>query len=548
MKLRFFRNVSLPLLLSIVAAAVCSAAPANDECAFSTKSDCNKNKSKCKWLSDGPFKKSCRRKLNNGLVPEGCAKKLTVSMDGDPESDNFSCEQCKKKFILEREEGTNYGRCVEPTAEPSASSYPSQAPTREVYHTVIVGAGAAGLAAGHTLVNRCRHSRRCDAVDASDIKILEAQSIFGGRFKKDDSLYSEFSLEMGASFIQYPKQIKNILCDQGKYSGIYEDSSYGTFSNYSYWHFFDDYVVPPIRSSIEYDCVVDSVSYDDGSEEDSVILTTCSNGRSFLSRYVVVTVPWPILRDGVIAFDPPLPDKITVKHPTSRGNGYWKGFKAYMEFKNPDELPTAYGGFASNSWCNYEIGTCYSKDGGENLFWDYTAVNQPGLENGNMLLAGYVLGPQSEPFIGMSDEEIFSELVDTMAIDFKDGTADGDARANKIKKNFDRGTIIENWGEKPLFNGTFSRESYSCPGGKRYCKNNPVGAVDPAAIDEASGWEEGKIFVAGEAFSVDGSQGWVDAGAWSGDDAANKILEIDQDLRRPKIDSFWKRVKKTVQC
>ena len=51
-----------------------------------------------------------------------------------------------------------------------------------------------------------------------------------------------------------------------------------------------------------------------------------------------------------------------------------------------------------------------------------------------------------------------------------------------------------------------------------------------------------KVFIAGEAFPVDGSNGWVDSGVFSGDDSATQIIELTQGIK-VKPDLFWTRVK-----
>lgn len=60
-----------------------------------------------------------------------------------------------------------------------------------------------------------------------------------------------------------------------------------TFSGYTYWDFLNDYNPPNNLSVYQFGCLVTSVNF----EGDSPIATTCGDGRSFLSRNVIVTVP-----------------------------------------------------------------------------------------------------------------------------------------------------------------------------------------------------------------------------------------------------------------
>lgn len=168
------------------------------------------------------------------------------------------------------------------------------------YHTVIVGAGAAGLSACYTLMN-------AGGVTSNQIRILEASDRIGGRTQKDTTFVSEFALEVGASMIQYYEQIEDIV-GPGKI-----DSPSGmapTFSEYTYWDFFNDYIAPKNQEVYEFGCFVTSVIYVGDRVE-----TTCRDGRSFLSDNVIVAVPQAILQGGYINFQPPVPTSMTVNHP-----------------------------------------------------------------------------------------------------------------------------------------------------------------------------------------------------------------------------------------
>lgn len=101
----------LSLLLGLALVAIVSG---SDECNFVTKQTCHAktNNKKCKWLGSGPFKKTCLRKIYRKRVPDGCLKGWTVAMDGDPKSQNYSCEKCADGYVLSRlSDGTNLGRC-----------------------------------------------------------------------------------------------------------------------------------------------------------------------------------------------------------------------------------------------------------------------------------------------------------------------------------------------------------------------------------------------------------------------------------------------------
>ena len=402
-----------------------------------------------------------------------------------------------------------------PTRSPSqspterASTTPTETPLIDdtVYNTVIVGAGAAGLSAGYTLV-------RLAGVDAASVKIVEAQSVFGGRVKKNAASFPEFPLDMGASFIQKPSEIRQILGNTwssrtGKPPGVAR-----TFKTYTWWDLFDEYVVPSIRSTIEYECVVTKVQW--GGPD--FVQTTCQDGRIFRSKHVVVTVSLQILKDGDIDFDPSLPKKMTINHPGEM----WQGIKAFMEFSSD---------FVGNGFCMNKLGPCLDTTG-ENLWWDYSGVNG-GLINGNLLLGGYTLGVQSEAYIDLTDDEILDKLADDLV---------GKFSKPWIPSRLVQG-VVENWSKNPFFKGTLSNWGYACPrygNQNRACANNPPGALDVSSDDGNLG--NGRLFLAGEAFPTDSENGWVDAGAFSGDDAARKILKIDRGKCLRDNKSFWLRV------
>ena len=135
-------------------------------------------------------------------------------------------------------------------------------------------------------------------------------------------------------------------------------------------------------------------------------------------------------------------------------------------------------------------------------------------------MAGYILGDQSLPYIGMDDEEIVRNVLDLL-----DDKFNGRASHNYIPGR----SLVINWSKNENIKGTLSSWGYDKPKDKGG-PGNPSGAQ--SIVD--------KVWIAGEAFPVDGQNGWVDAGAFSGDDAAKQILMLSEGVEVKRW--FWSRV------
>ena len=260
-------------------------------------------------------------------------------------------------------------------------------------------------------------------------------------------------------------------------------------------------IAPKDRTIIEFNCKVVSVDY---ATEDLPVETICDDGRTFLSQHVIVTVPLPILKDEDINFIPPLPISMTKNHP----GHMWQGIKIFLQFKED-----FFGGF-----CLESLGACINSLG-ENLFWDYTSVNPP-TENGHRVMGAFILGDQSEPYIDMEDDDILQSILELLDDEFN-GLA---------SLHYVRG-FVRNWSKDPNYRGTLSSCGYDCAG-----TGNPSGAQNI----------NGKVWISGEAFPIDGENGWVDAGAFSGDDAAKQILRIKEGVLISDETTLWERVQQDL--
>lgn len=391
-----------------------------------------------------------------------------------------------------------------PTATVVPTPIPSNAPTiateqptdRKTYHTIIVGAGAAGLSAAYTLQNEGLR------LPSEEIHILESASTLGGRVQKDTT-FAPYPLDLGASFVQYDDAIEAIV------GADRLDTPAGTglpvFVNYTWWDFFDEFIAPKDKESvIEYACRVVLVAYANNDVDDeNKVVTQCKDGRTFVSNHVIITVPLPILRDRVIDFRPPLPTSMTTDHP---GLPQWEGFKVFLEVRRAD--------FLRKNHIESIAPDGYLTEAGENLFWKQHGA----LDNGNEIIAGYLLGDQSNPYIDLDDESIIQEILALL----------DDQYNGKVSRLYVRG-FVKNWSKDTNTKGTLSTFGYD-QGGSGY----PSGAQNIYNMD--------RVWTAGEAFPIDGSNGWVDSGAFSGDDAAKQIIELTEGPRVGPDDLLWTRV------
>lgn len=358
-------------------------------------------------------------------------------------------------------------------------------------NVVIIGAGAAGLAAAYTLD---RHG--------VDYIILESSNGIGGRVQKDLSFTNgQYPLDLGASFIQHPKDIRRIVNRDGIEMKVPPgEGMYGqpNFVNYSYYDFLSDYIAPKDKSKIQHGCRVTSIDY---TENDIVV--TCQNGVTFLSQHAIVTVPLSILQGDYIDFNPPLPSRLTKGHPGEM----WNGFKLVFEFEQE----------FSSSFCFPDMdgaqGQCHGSSG-ENFFWVVSAINER-LENGHTILMGYIMGDPAGPFLALNDEKAMVQRV----LDLIDDRFNGQASKHYVDH------MVLSWSKNPDIRGTYASRPYDEEGAQNV---------------------QDKIWIAGEAFPAGGSvNGWVDAAAFSGDDAAKQILKLTLGIDDDR--GFWRKVWKDLE-
>lgn len=219
-------------------------------------------------------------------------------------------------------------------------------------NVLVIGAGAAGMAAGYML-NRF----------GIDFQILEASSNHGGRVKKIDD-FADFPIDLGAEWIHTPPEILAQLIDDPTVNASidivqYEPDSieywdgsnitrlnigsslYGEwkFKRTTWFDFFNDYFIPSIQDRISYNEVVSRIDY-----SGARVLVTTEGGQSYEADRVIFAAPISVLIDERVEFEPALPQS---KQDILQRVSMPPGFKASIEFSErfyPDLMSTSLEG------------------------------------------------------------------------------------------------------------------------------------------------------------------------------------------------------------
>ncbi|MEM7539490.1 MAG: FAD-dependent oxidoreductase [Chloroflexota bacterium] len=223
--------------------------------------------------------------------------------------------------------------------------------------------------------------------------------------------------------------------------------------------------------SIELEQVVESIAYNDSG------VTVTTKQRSFDADYVVITVPIGVLQQGMIAFDPPLPDD-TQAAIDAMGFGLLN--KLYLRFPNvfwDDEveviswIPDEYGRWAE--WYNMAFLT-----------------KQP-------ILLGFNAADYARQTESWTDEEIVADAMDVLRTWYGDDIPEPE------------GWQMTRWASDPFAYGSYSFNTVDADRDTRETLTEPVG---------------NRLFFAGEATSLD-FPSTVHGAYLSGVRAAEQILE-----------------------
>ena len=332
---------------------------------------------------------------------------------------------------------------------------------------IIVGAGAAGLAAGYLLKRY-----------GVDFEIIEAAPVYGGRLKKSSN-FADFPIDIGAEWIHTdPKILSDIINNSSSNANIdiivynpqtikswkngklkshnYISSFYSEwkFKNSTWFDFFEQFIVPEIADKIILNKPITEINY----QGDKVILST-NNNDTFEADKVLITTPIKTLQNEQIAFQPSLPsDKKEAINKIFMGDG----IKIFIEFKEkfyPDIL--AFGNIfrALNEEEKFVYDAAFRKDSNKHI------------------LGLFAINDKANAYTQLDSEQ---EIIDKFMAEL-DEMFDGKATANYVNH------IIQNWSKEPYIQGAYS---YSFDGNQI----NIVATINEPILN--------KVYFAGEALSI----------------------------------------------
>lgn len=295
---------------------------------------------------------------------------------------------------------------------------------------LIIGAGAAGLSAGHLLQQK-----------NIDFEILEASSGFGGRMKKTDD-FADFPIPLGAEWITAGKSIFDEIVNDKSVSvniktiGYKRNDQYGfwannklklrklgsfadrKFINGTWFGFFEEYIVPSLSQKIVCNAVVNAIDY----TGEKVIVTT--QDKEYMADKVIVTVPLKIIQNGAIKFIPPLP-KNKAK---AIGNAVvWDGIKVFLQFSEKF-YPT---------YTDFKI---TPEKSGQVSYFDASY----GQRTDKNILGLFAVGAPAQNYIALKGEDLRTCILDELDTIFSN-------RATPSYINH----IVQNWSEEPHIEGAY---------------------------------------------------------------------------------------------
>jgi monoamine oxidase len=303
---------------------------------------------------------------------------------------------------------------------------------------IIVGAGAAGLAAAKVLEQ-----------NNIDYIILEATNRYGGRLKKDTTL-ADFPIDIGAEWLHSaPMTLNKLKGKQGevideelipyhlektaswdgkeyKINPKWGDDAFyyfmpeSKFKNTTWYDFVNENIAKSVKHKIKFNSPVTAIDY----LKNKVIVTT-KNEEIYEADHVLVTVSIGVLKSNMITFTPKMNEE---KKKAIETITFHPGFKVAMKFSEkfyPDAI------------------VC-KVDNGDKGFHDISFKKDVQTNVLGFLCTGY--GAQKYYDLN-SEEEIISSLLEEL-----DQMFDGKASAT-----YSGEYILENWGQYEFTQGTWTQ-------------------------------------------------------------------------------------------
>lgn len=303
---------------------------------------------------------------------------------------------------------------------------------------IIVGAGAAGLAASKVLEQ-----------NNIDYLILEATDRYGGRLKKDTT-FADFPIDIGAEWLHSaPITLNKLKGKRGKeidedlipyhldstasWDGkeykpnpnwqnnfMYSFLPESKFKNSTWYDFVNDNIAKTVKHKIKLNTPVAAIDY-----SDNKIIVSTTNGETYDADRVIVTVSMGVLKSNKITFKPEMNEE---KKKAIESINFHSGFKAVMKFSEkfyPDAIN-----------CKVE--------NGEKAFYDM-AFKKDAQTN---VLGFLCTGNETQKYYELnSEQEIIASLLQELDLMF-----DGKATAY-----YSGDYILENWGQYEYTQGTWTQ-------------------------------------------------------------------------------------------
>lgn len=328
---------------------------------------------------------------------------------------------------------------------------------------VIVGGGAAGLSAAHTL-----------QFLGVPFVLLEAADAIGGRVRRSEAfLGNGVALDTGAEWLHttrdasvlrelplFPEDradaaafVRDEVIEYMPSDLYYTNACAGglrknkllksgvpleyKFKTQSWSQYLEKYFVSRAKDAIVCGAVVTKIDY--SSPDGAKVLL--KDGREFSAAKVICAVPVSVLKEGDIVFEPPLPaskrkalDKTRMK----------PGLKVAMEFK---ERFYPEGGVFSDIDPLTSIFWLACDHGSERGFFD--ALTNKGVEDRHVLSL-YCYGKLSEDLTLLADEEIHNRVMEIL-----DGMFDGQATEHYVQH------LVTNWTKVDFIRGVSNDLRYT---------------------------------------------------------------------------------------
>ncbi|MEM9821073.1 MAG: FAD-dependent oxidoreductase [Bacteroidota bacterium] len=302
--------------------------------------------------------------------------------------------------------------------------------TPQTSKVIIIGAGAAGLAAGYLLNQQ-----------GIDFEILEASARYGGRMKRTTD-FANFPLPLGAEWLHVEREVLDEIVNDSSVQVAVQTTPYDPnvdfglfngvqvsvadvgftidqkFINASWFDFFEQYIVPSVQSKIRFNTVIDSIDY----SGDQVTLSSAN--ANFIADRVISTIPVKILQNGAVSFTPPLPDyKMTAINEVT----VWDGCKAFIEFS--EKFYPAFTAFET-----------IPESAGQKLYYD-AAYGQNTTQN---IMGLFAVGVEAQVYNQLPENELLDFMLNEL-----DAIYDNRASATYVKH------IFQNWNAEPFANGAY---------------------------------------------------------------------------------------------